>query len=42
MDAYKRMLKPHNLDVKVQGPGEVLPRVDSYVCQTVFLRDPWK
>lgn len=42
MYAYKRMLRPHNLEVKVKGLGEVLPRVDSYVCQAVFPRNPWK
>lgn len=42
MDAHKRMLRPHNLKVKVKGPGEVLPRLHSHVCQTVFPRNPWK
>lgn len=42
MDAHKRMLRPHNLKVKVKGPGEVLPRLHSHVYQTVFPRNPWK
>lgn len=42
MDAHKRMLRPHNLKVKMKGPGEVLPRLHSHVCQTVFPRNPWK
>lgn len=42
VDAYKRMHRPCNLEVKVKGPGEVLPRADSHVCQTVFPRNPWK
>lgn len=36
------MHRPHNQEVKVKDHSELLPRVDSSVCQTVFPPNPWK